>query len=212
MDRRLGEIMQAVEEAGIKDDTVIMVLGDHGQFNVQYKVHLNNLLQAKGLIKEINGVMEWRAYFQCGGGSAYLHVRPGDIEAKQLAMAAIEEAMKEVSSGIESVYTRDMLDQLHASPYTTIMLEARRGYSFEESLGEQLTEDLQAQGIRYATHGYSPEKSDYRCNIVVSGNPLKQDYAFGDLEMVDIAPTMAEILGFDFAHGDGRVLREIFVE
>jgi hypothetical protein len=92
------------------------------------------------------------------------------------------------------------------------MLEARRGYSFDESLEEQLVVDLQAHGIRYATHGYSPDKSGYRCNFVVSGGMIKQDYSIGDIEMVDIAPTLGRILGIDFGHGDGRVLEEIVRE
>lgn len=212
MDKRLGEIMQAVEDAGIRDDTVIMVLGDHGQFNVRYKVHLNKLLQAKGLIYEENGERKWRAYFQCGGGSAYLHIRPGDAEAEQLALEAVKAYMEDAASGVEEVYTRDKLDSLHASPATNIMLEARKGYSFDESLDQPLLVDLDAQGIRYATHGYSPDKAGYRCNIVVSGRQIRQDYAFGELEMVDIAPTMGRIMGVEFSHGDGRVLEEIFTE
>ncbi|MNE56882.1 Type I phosphodiesterase / nucleotide pyrophosphatase [compost metagenome] len=62
MDIRLGEIIQAVEEAGIMEDTIFLVLGDHGQFNVRYKVHLNKLLQEKGLIFKENGEWSWRAY------------------------------------------------------------------------------------------------------------------------------------------------------
>ncbi|WP_042201587.1 alkaline phosphatase family protein [Paenibacillus camerounensis] len=212
MDNRLGEIMQAVEAAGIKEDTVIMVLGDHGQFNVRYKVHLNKLLQDKGLIYEENGEMNWRAYFQCGGGSAYLHIRPGDAEAEQLALEAVKAYMEDAASGVDAVYTRDMLDPLHASPVTGVMLEAKKGYSFDESLDQPFIVDLAAHGIRYATHGYSPDKSGYRCNIVVSGRQIRQDFAFGELEMVDIAPTMGRILGVAFGHGDGRVLEEIFAD
>lgn len=212
MDNRLGELLQAVDDAGIRQDTVIMVLGDHGQFNVRYKVHLNNLLLAKGLIYEEGGIMKWRAYFQCGGGSAYLHVRPGDEEAQQQALTAVEEYMKDGASGIECVYNRENLDDLHASPYTMFMLEARRGYCFDESLEEQLVTDLQAHGVRYATHGYSPDKSGYRCNFVVSGGMIKQDYSIGDIEMVDIAPTLGRILGINFGHGDGRALEEIVAD
>ncbi|WNS46008.1 ectonucleotide pyrophosphatase/phosphodiesterase [Paenibacillus sp. MMS20-IR301] len=212
MDLRLGRIMQAVEDAGISEDTVIMVQGDHGQFNVRYKLHLNNLLQAKGLIYEENGVLNWRAFFQCGGGSAYLHIRPGDEEAEQLALAAVAEYMQGYAPGIESVYTRDKLDRMHASTCTNVMLEARRGYCFDESLKDPLVVDLEAHGIRYATHGYSPEKSGYRCNIVVSGAGIKEGYTFGELEMVDIAPTMGRILGVEFSQGDGRALEEIFTE
>jgi len=211
MDNRLGDIMQAVDEAGIKDDTVILVLGDHGQFNVRYKLHLNNLLQEKGLIFEENGKLSWRAYFQCGGGAAYLHIQPGDDEAEQIALAAIGDYMKSDSSGIESVYAREDLDRLHVGPSTRVMLEAKRGYCFDESLGELTIADLAEQGVKYATHGYSPENSGYRCNFVVSGAKVKKDYPIGPIEMVDIAPTMARILGIEFNPCDGRVLEEIFI-
>lgn len=211
MDKRLGDIIQAVDEAGIKDDTVFLVLGDHGHFNVRYKVHLNNLLQEKGLIYEENGEMKWRAYFQCGGGSAYLHIKEGDEEAEQLALAVIQEYMDEDASGIEEMYTRERLNQLHVGPSTKYMLEARRGYCFDESMDEPTIVDLDKQGIKYATHGYSPDKEDYRCNLVISGNKVKSDFPIGDLKMVDIAPTMAKILGIDFNLCDGRPLDEIFI-
>lgn len=212
MDNRLGEIMQAVDDAGIKDDTIILVLGDHGQFNVRYKVHLNNLLREKGLIYEENGEMQWRAYFQCGGGAAYLHIKQGDEEAEQLALGAIEDHMKDDTSGIEKLYARDELDQFHVGQTTKYMLEAKKGYCFDESIGERAILDLDKQGVKYATHGYSPDKDDYRCNLVVSGNKVKSDYPIGELKMVDIAPTMARILGIDFNQGDGRALDEIFIE
>ncbi|OZQ64769.1 alkaline phosphatase family protein [Paenibacillus sp. VTT E-133280] len=211
MDKRLGDIMQAVDDAGIKEDTIFLVLGDHGQFNVRYKVHLNNLLQEKGLIYEDNGEMKWRAYFQCGGGAAYLHIKEGDEEAEQLALAVIQEYMNDDASGIEEMYTREQLNQLHVGPSAKYMLEARRGYCFDESMDEPTIVDLNKQGIKYATHGYSPNKEDYRCNLVISGNKVKSDFPIGDLEMVDIAPTMAKILGIDFKPCDGRVLDEIFL-
>ncbi|CAH1056009.1 alkaline phosphatase family protein [Paenibacillus pseudetheri] len=211
MDKRLGDIIQAVDEAGIKDDTVFLVLGDHGQFNVRYKVHLNNLLREKGLIYEENGEMKWRAYFQCGGGAAYLHIKQGDEEAEQLALAAIREDMRDGASGIEELYTREQLNQLHVGPSTKYMLEARSGYCFDESMDEPAIVDLDKQGIKYATHGYSPDKEDYRCNLVISGNKVKSDFPLGNLNMVDIAPTMAKILGIDFNPCDGRPLDEIFI-
>lgn len=211
MDKRLGDIMQAVDEAGIKDDTIFLVLGDHGQFNVRYKVHLNNLLQEKGLIYEENGEMKWRAYFQCGGGSAYLHIKQGDEEAEQLALAVIEDYMKDDSCGIEKLYASDELDYFHAAQTTQYMLEAKRGYCFDESMDEPTIVDLDKQGVKYATHGYSPDKDDYRCNVVVSGDKVKNDYHIGDIKMVDIAPTMAKILGIYFNQCDGKPLDEIFI-
>ena len=41
---------------------------------------------------------------------------------------------------------------------------------------------------------------------------IKQDYSIGDIEMVDIAPTLGRILGINFGHGDGRALEEIVAD
>lgn len=210
MDIRLGEIIQAVEEAGIMEDTIFLVLGDHGQFNVRYKVHLNKLLQEKGLIFKENGEWSWRAYFQCGGGSAYLHIRQNDEEAELLALAAIEDHMRDEASGIEKMYTSDEMDHLHASKFTKYMLEAKRGYCFEEGLEQPTIVDLNHQGVTYATHGYSPDKPEYRCNMVISGDRIKSGHPIGDVHMVDIAPTMAKILGIEFNACDGKAIDGIF--
>lgn len=212
MDNRLGDIINAVEEAGIGKDTVILVVGDHGQFNVNYKVHLNNLLKEHHLIVEESGRLKWRAYFQSTGGSAYLHIKQGDSEARELSMKILEKIMKEDRYGIENIYSRQELDRLCIDHSISYMVEARKGYSFEDELSDITVEDLVGQGIHYATHGYVPDKEGYKCNLVVSGKMIKSKYDLGKAKMVDIAPTIARILGIKFNQCDGRSLDEIFQE
>lgn len=210
MDQRLGKITKAVEEAGIKEDTVILIVGDHGQFNVRYKVRLNNLLKEKGLIVEEKGEMKWRAYFQSTGGAAYLHIKEGDEEAERIASAILRKAMTNARYGIEHIFSREELDRLHVDRSINMMVEAKVGYSFDDTLEEPIILDLAAKNIRYATHGYSPDKENYKCVFIASGPLIKKDYLLGDLEMVDIAPTLGKILGVDFNNGDGKVIDEIF--
>ncbi len=206
MDKRLGDIMAAAEQAGIVKDTVYLVVGDHGHINVSYKVHLNNLLREHSLIAEKNGNMKWRAYFQAAGGSAYLHIKQGDKDAEKLAIEIIENAIKENKYGIESMYKRNELDRFHVDKSIKYMVEAKKGYSFDDSLSERTVEDLGQQGIKYATHGYLPDKENYRCNLIISGEGIQNDYQLGNIEMVDIAPTIAKILGIRFHNCDGRSL------
>ncbi len=210
MDKRLGNIMKAVDEAGIQDDTVFLILGDHGQINVNCIVHLNNFLKEQGLIFEENGELKWRAYIQSAGGTAYLHIKEGDEEAEISAVGALKNAMKDEGYGIENLYSRDELDALHVDKSIKYMVEARIGYSFDDKLEEPTILDLKEKNIRCATHGYSPDKANYKCNLIVSGPKIKNEYQLGDIEMVDIAPTMAEILGIDLKNCDGRPLDEIF--
>ncbi|MDF2511098.1 MAG: type phosphodiesterase/nucleotide pyrophosphatase [Herbinix sp.] len=211
MDQRLGDIIDAVREAGITKDTVFMVVGDHGQINIRYKVRLNQLLQENGLIYEEKGELKWRAYLQNAGGSAYLHLKENDIEAEQLALDILRKAMAEDCYGIERLYTREELDSLHVSSTAAYMLEAKTGYCFSDSLNGSVITDLEEQGIAYATHGFSPDKPEYKCVLVISGEGIKNNYRLGEIQMIDIAPTIAEILGVDFENCDGRPLKEIFL-
>jgi predicted AlkP superfamily pyrophosphatase or phosphodiesterase len=210
MDKRLGDIIEAAEKAGIKEDTVFLVLGDHGQINVRYKVKLNQLLKEEGLIYEEKGEMKWRAYIQSAGGAAYLHLKENDEEARRKALNILNKAIAEERYGIERLYTRKELDDLHVASFVPYMLEAKTGYCFEDSLDGEVVTDLEEKGMKYATHGYSPDREGYQCNLVISGDCIKKGYSLGDIRMTDIAPTMASILGIDFHACDGRPLNEIF--
>lgn len=210
MDNRLGEIIGAVEKSGIMESTVFLIVGDHGQINVRYKVRLNQLFKEQGLIYEEDGELKWRAYLQSTGGSAYLHVRENDTGAKETALKIIKNAMKQECYGIESLYTRTELDAYHIDSSAYYMLEAKAGYSFDDTLDEEVIIDLEEQGIKYATHGYSPDKPEYKCNLVISGQCIKNEYELENAEMVDIAPTIADILGINFYNCDGKSLKEIF--
>ena len=210
MDTRIGKIMRAATEAGIKDNTTFIVAGDHGQIDIKYKVRLNKLLKDNGLIYFENNQMKWRAYVQGAGGSAYLHIKTGDKDAEKLSIEVLENAMHEGKYGIEHIYGRKELDNFHVDSSVPFMLEAKMGYCFDDDFAGPEISNLEDEGIKYANHGYSPDKPGYRCVFVVSGNQIKNEYQLGEIEMVDIAPTMGRILGIDFPKCDGRLLNEIF--
>lgn len=208
MDKRLGDMVKAAEQAGIEKETVFIIVGDHGHMDVSYKVHLNNLLEEHKLID--SGSKKWRAYFQGAGGSAYLHVKQDDKDAEKLAVEILEKVMKEDKYGLESFYSRDELDGLHVDKSIRYMVEGKKGYSFDDSLSDRTIEDLERQGIKYATHGYLPDKDNYKCNLIISGEKIRNEYQLGNIEMVDLAPTMGKILGIPFTDCDGRSLDELF--
>jgi predicted AlkP superfamily pyrophosphatase or phosphodiesterase len=84
------------------------------------------------------------------------------------------------------------------------VIEARQGYYFDEAIAEPTVHYITAPGKQYATHGYSPHKPDYTCLFIAAGNGVLRRGDLGALEMVDIAPTMANLLGLPFSRRDGR--------
>ena len=210
MDRRIGKIVQAVEDAGITNKTTFIIIGDHSQLDVRYKVHLNSLFVQHGLIYEEDGEWKWRAYVQSAGGAAYLHIQSGDHEAERKALQLLHEAIENDLYGIEALYTREQLDALHVERKYRYMLEAKVGYAFEDDHTAEIVEDLHAKQKKYATHGYSPLKPNYTSNFLVSGPNIAQNKKIGPMEVVDLAPTIAAIFGFHFPPCDGQARTEIF--
>ena len=211
MDYRLGKLIKAVEDAGLKEETTFMVLGDHGQLDVKYKVRLNKLLKDKGLIYDENGILKWKAYIQSCGGSAYLHIKNGDKTVEQEAIEILKQAESDGSYGIEKICSGSDLSAFHPYPFSGYMLEAKTGYCFEDTIEDPIIFSLNEQGIKHATHGYKPDKPYYKSVMVISGNSIKKNYLIGSAELIDIAPTMASILGLAFPSCDGSALNEVYL-
>ncbi|MTM62050.1 alkaline phosphatase family protein, partial [Turicibacter sanguinis] len=55
-------------------------------------------------------------------------------------------------------------------------------------------------------------KAGYKTIVMISGVGIKNQFEMGNISVMDIAPTIASILGLDFYDCDGRVLNEIFEE
>jgi len=212
LDNRLGLILQSIKDAQIEKDTIIIVLGDHGQFSVDKNVHINNILRDCNLIFEENGKMTWRAYLQTTGGNAGLYVKSGDREAEHIAIEALTAAMGSEQFGIQKIHNRDDLDRYHADLNISYSVEAKPGYHFDESLSEQTVEDYVEKGIRYATHGYAPDQPGYQCLFFAKGPGILKNSNIGPINMVDIAPTLAELLGLEFYPCDGTSLVNLFTE
>ena len=208
MDHRLGEIMQAVDDAGMTDHTTFLIIGDHSQLEVRYKIHFNRVFQEHGLIYEENGVMKWRAYIQAAGGAANLFIQPDDTEAEQLALKLILDAIDDGSYGIEALYDRNTLDAMHVAPKIPYMLEAKEDYCFDDRLDLPTVYDLHAHGKKYATHGYLPDKPGYTSMFLAAGANIKQGVEIGDISVIDLAPTIAHLFGVPF-QCDGRAITEI---
>ncbi|MDD2294718.1 MAG: ectonucleotide pyrophosphatase/phosphodiesterase [Eubacteriales bacterium] len=212
MDRRIGQILDALEQAGLRDTATVMILGDHGQLDIHKKVRLNNLLVRAGLLDPRKEQRFWRAYCQSTKGSAYLHVQPGDAEAEKTALEVLSQAAEEPSFGIEKIYGPDEVDVLAEEGTARYWIECIKGYGVSESIGSPDVIDLDARGETYAAHGYGPDKEGYRCCFLMAGPSIRRAYEISSMEMTDIAPIAANVLGLKMSGLEGRIPEGIFRE
>ena len=182
-DEHLGRIVRAVKESGKWDETAFVVVGDHSQINLHTKVFLNRWLRDQGYLNVENRT--FRAWFQSTGGGAYLHISPEEAGLLEV----IERKLAIVSKDVGDCFRRT----LHVNG--RFFVEANPGYSFDDEWENFSTNTPWNATTQGATHGYSKEIEGYTSNLLVSGVDVNASIRLGNMDMVDIAPSIAALFG-----------------
>ncbi len=208
IDAGLGRVLDAIDAAGLADETTVVVIGDHGHIDTTRRVRLNRLLEDAGLCGGNDGSFSWRAWCRCSGGSAFLHARDGD--ARSRALAVLHEAALAPLHGVDSIAEGEALARLRSDRDAAAALLAKPGVQFVEDRDGPIVEDAPAPGAFGADHGYHPDQDAYRTLFAAAGPGIAPGAALGDMEMTDVAPTLARVLGLRYPDCDGRVVPGLF--
>ena len=190
-DKRIGLLVRTLQDAGIYDETGIIIFSDHGCLPVHTQVDANIFLQEKNLIQyKGKKLLRYDAYFYSAGGTAFLRVfnreKAGEIEKMIMQMKdkpyfsrfLTSDEMK--SSGMDSDFQYG--------------IEAAEGYSF-------------SKGDPHGQHGYGLQREDYYPFYFAKGSliPVNQTDSGGSI--IDICPLAAEMLGIPKWPMDGQSRR-----
>ena len=164
MDLWLGELMEAMEDAGVYDRTNFVILSDHGQMNFVRRVKLNCLLARGGFIDQDGAgqVTDWRAFAQSNGMSATIYIKEGAGKALEREVGDFLRGLaREGVWGFQEVLTRREARRRYGmyGPFA-FMVETDGYTAFSDSWEEPLLADADPADYRLgqATHGYQPEK------------------------------------------------------
>ncbi|REJ81095.1 MAG: alkaline phosphatase family protein [Acidobacteria bacterium] len=200
-DRAIATIVEGVQRAGVLDRTAFVVTGDHGFVELHTEVRPNVWLAAAGLTEEAPDRGDWTATFHTAGGAALLYTRQaGDAAAEAVAAARrAVDAQPERVQRLFRVVERDELQRLGADPQVAFALTGALGVSFSA------TASGAAVGPTVGgTHGYAPDDfPQIHTGFVGWGAGFASGRTVHRMRLVDIAPTVAELLGLDFAAPDG---------
>ena len=216
-DRYIGEIMAAVEEAGLLDCTNLVLTSDHGHIDVKRRMSPNVLLAEAGLIDvdEKGKIADWRAYCQSGGTSAIVYLKDKtDKEAYEKAWEVLSEAAKEGIYGFEKVYTEaEVREKEHLGGDFAFVLETDGITTFGETVVRPMEQAFDFTDRRYgkSTHGHHPDKGPQPI-FAAKGPAFKENVTIEKANLIDEAPTFAKVLGVELRGADGRVLSEFFTD
>ena len=177
--QRVQRIVDAVKRAGLYDETVFCVVSDHGQIDAPRGVLLDQKLRAS-----------CGARAQSLGMGAYIF--GGDPAAARRTLEENAEAW-----GVARVLGEKELRALHAPGNVHLAVDALPGHCFidraEETFGE---------------HGFSLDCPQARTLWYLAGPGVKKGVTLPEENLVNIAPTLAQLMGLSLPEAQGRAVRE----
>lgn len=207
-DELIGYLLDYADEAVEDGDIVtLMITGDHAQLDTQQAIYGNMLLADMGLCAWRDGkLLSWQALLDAGDGMAYLYVQEGNPK---------DEIMRKVDGrfrnhpGVERIIWPDELRVLGCDPSATLVLEAKKGYSFEAGWSAKPTDANAVCPNHYkALHGYLPTLPDYQTMFFCYGKAVKAG-VIERMSIMDITPTICDWMGMRTEAMDGSVLRSV---
>lgn len=207
-DKRLGEILRALDVRGVLEETSLIALGDHSQLDAEHVVKINKLFEDEELLEIKNGkIISYKAICKSLDGSAYIYIKSKeDIEEVR---SILSKYTVEVNGPIEEIFTREEAVSLGADPNCSLMIEAINGYYFVDEVQGEFIEKINNR--HRAVHGYLPSKKDYDTFFIAYGNKFKSGFVKNEGELVNHGPTLAKVIGVKLKDSEGIVENEIFV-
>jgi arylsulfatase A-like enzyme len=208
IDAHLGTLIRAVDEAGIRSRTAFVVTGDHGFYRIHSALQPNVILRKAGLMAtSADGRIEsWTA----AAHRAAIKLRdPADAALARRVETLFEDLAAGPYRGLFRVIRRPELDALGADPAALLFLEPVEGYMVSDGFaGDAFLAATTARG----QHGFLPTEPLMHTGLVIAGAGVKAGVVVPLARQVDIAPTVARLLGLTMAGADGAPMVGILTE
>jgi predicted AlkP superfamily pyrophosphatase or phosphodiesterase len=191
LDAVVGSLRAAAERAAPGRATTCVV-SDHGFAAVEHDVNLYAAFLEAGLFNvKDNKVTQWQAMlWPAGGSAAVVLADPADEGVRSRVKALLDKLAADPANGIERILSQDEIRHGRGFPNATYLVSLRIGYEMAYSLSLPLITKPGNLGM----HGYVPEHAEMRSSFFIVGPHIAKGKALGEIDMRQIAPTLAEIL------------------
>ena len=207
LDAQVARVLAAIDRAGIREQTTVMVVSDHGFRVAADSIHPNVKLRELGLISGSAGDLRTEAWSSSWGGAAGVYIRDrsqrehllGRIVGPLRALPGVERAIG--SQDLASVNFPDP-SMLNQAP--DLVLTAAKGYDFEDEDTGPVIAPARADHLGH--HGVLASDPEMAAIFIAAGKGVASGQSLDTVRNLDIAPTIAEWLGVPLPGVEGRSL------
>lgn len=192
IDAQVGALRAAANRIAPGRATVCVV-SDHGFAHIEHDVNLLAAFIEAGLVElDRDGqVSAWHAApWAAGGSAAIVLADPHDAALQARVRRLLDFLAADPANGIERILSADQLAAAGGFPEATFLVAFRSGYEY----GDRLSGPLVSAPANAGMHGYPPDNPEMRSSFLIVGPGIPAGHSLGEIDMLQIAPTLAGIL------------------
>jgi len=193
LDTVVGTLRAAAEGAAPGHATVCVV-SDHGFASVDHDVNLYTAFHEAGLftMDEAHKITSWKAMpWPAGGSAAVMLADPEDAAVRAHVGSLLAGLAADPANGIDRIVSRDEIRRDGGFPDAAYLVAFKIGYE----VGLELSGPLVSKPSNLGMHGYLPGRPEMRSSFFLVGPRVPAGRSLGEIDMRQIAPTLAKIMG-----------------
>jgi predicted AlkP superfamily pyrophosphatase or phosphodiesterase len=189
LDTVVGDLRAASEKAAPGRATVCVV-SDHGFAAIQHDVNLYGAFREAGLftLSPAGKISDWKAMpWPAGGSAAIMLADPKDEAVKAKVKELLDTLARDPANGIERIVPAEEIQRDGGFPGAAFVVALQVGYEMAYALSPPLITKPSNLGM----HGYMPERPEMRSTFLIVGPGIAKGRSLGEIDMRQIAPTVA---------------------
>lgn len=217
-DTQLGDVLKAIDAAGIRETTTLFVTADHGFAGALKAVNPNVAFRKAGLARvgASPTLIGAKAQSISEGGIAMVYFT--DPATRKDDEAKVIELMRQ-AEGVADILTPDKFPALHLPDpeknpqMANLILVAKEGYAFgNDALGDNLISEVTLSAGSPGHHGVVSTNKKMNAAFVAWGQGIRKGAKLGEIPNINVAPTMAKLFGQSLPDVDGKVIDGLLTE
>lgn len=214
-DMCVARILEAIDDAGIREFTTIILVADHG-FTLTPKAILPNVLLRKEGFLTVDGgqLVEAKVHVIPEGGIGLVYCTNPATASED----SVEIKKKFIGmEGVADVLLPDQFDEVgfpHPREYEQVpnaILVAKDGYALSGAVtGESFVASYQEARTALGSHGFLAKLQKMNAMCILSGADIRPGGILQNVDNTSIAPTIAKLLNLKYSYAEGSPLSKAF--
>jgi arylsulfatase A-like enzyme len=216
----VADVLRALDATGLREQTTLIVTADHGFETALKIVNPNVAFRKAGLLtvatSTVPAIVAARAQIVSEGGIAMVYFTdPATLESDRSKVIELMRAQEGVAEILppERFAALGLPDPAKNRQMSDLILVASEGYAFNnEASGDEVVTQVTLAAGNQGHHGFLNRLPKMNAAFIAWGRGIKPGARLGLIDNINVAPTIAALLGQKLSGADGQVLSQMLAD